>query len=62
MVAGRKFVTLEVDYTTASGIQKTLKLAHSDAEAICKHVQEELSVMPRGARHASFWASFRRNR
>ncbi|MGI5408185.1 hypothetical protein ACQEV9_15460 [Streptomyces chartreusis] len=62
MIPGPKFVTFEVDYTTAGGVKKTLKLAHSEADAIRAAIVGELESMPPKARAGSFFASLRRKR
>lgn len=62
LVPGPKYVTIEVDYTTAGGVKKTLKLAHSEAEQIRAAIVAELDVMPIGARKGSFFNSLKRKR
>lgn len=62
LVPGPKYVTIELDYTTAGGVKKTMKLAHGEAEQIRAAITAELDDMPPGARKASFFASLRRKR
>jgi hypothetical protein len=62
LVPGSKYLTIEIDYTTAGGVKKTLKLAHSEADAIRAAIMGELEVVPPKARAGSFFASLRRKR
>jgi hypothetical protein len=62
LVAGPKFATVEIDYTTAGGIKKTLRLAHGDADQVRVAIISELESMPEPVRKRSFWASLRRKR
>lgn len=62
LVPGPKYVTIEVDYTTAGGVKKTLKLAHSEAEQIRAAIMSELDVMPSAVRKGSFFNSLKRKR
>jgi hypothetical protein len=62
LIAGPRFATVEIDYTTAGGVQKTLKLAHGDADQIRACIISELETMPEPVRRRSFWASLRRKR
>jgi hypothetical protein len=60
--AGPKYASVEIDYVTAGGIQKTLKIAHGEAEQIRALIGEALDVMPERVRKGSFFASLKRNR
>lgn len=62
LIPGPKYVTIEVDYTTAGGVKKTLKLAHGEAEQIRAAIVAELDVMPPAARKGSFFNSLKRKR
>lgn len=62
LVAGPRFATVEIDYTTAGGINKTLRLAHGDADQIRAAIISELETMPEPVRKRSFWASLKRKR
>lgn len=62
LVPGPKFVSLEIDYTTAGGVKKTLKLAHGEAEQLKSAILAELEMMPPPARKASFFNSLKRKR
>lgn len=57
-----KYFTLEVDYVTAGGVSKTLKLAHSDAARLAVAIDSEFAALPEERRKRSFFASLRRNR
>lgn len=62
MIPGPKYVTFEIDYVTAGGVKKTLKLAHSEADAIRAAIMGELESMPAAVRTGSFFNSLRRKR
>jgi hypothetical protein len=62
LVPGPRFVAVEVDYTTAGGVAKTLRLSHAEAEQIRALICAELEIMPEPARKQSFFRSLRRNR
>ncbi|MFF8942870.1 hypothetical protein ACF1A5_11475 [Streptomyces sp. NPDC014864] len=62
LVPGPKYVTVELDYTTAGGVKKTLKLAHCEAEQIRTGIASALEDMPVGPRRGSFFNSLRRKR
>ena len=62
LVPGPKFASIEVDYTTAGGVNKTLKLAHGEAEQIRAAIVAEFAQMPPKARAGSFFASLKRKR
>lgn len=62
LVAGPKYATVEIDYVTAGGVQKTLKLAHGEAEQIRAAIGGALDIMPEGVRKGSFFASLKRKR
>jgi hypothetical protein len=62
LVPGPKYVTVELDYTTASGVKKTLRLAHCEAEQVRSGIVGALEGMPDGPRKGSFWNSLRRKR
>jgi hypothetical protein len=62
LIAGPKYATVEIDYTTAGGVSKTLRLAHGEAEMIRAAIVDELESMPEGARRGSFFASLKRKR
>jgi hypothetical protein len=62
LIAGPRFATVELDYTTAGGIKKTLRLAHGDADQVRVRIASELESMPEPVRKRSFWASLRRKR
>jgi hypothetical protein len=55
-----KYVTVEVDYTTASGIKKTLRLPHCVADTMRVAIVSEFEGMEDDKRKRSFWASLRR--
>jgi hypothetical protein len=55
-------VAVEIEYTTAGGVDKVLKFSHSEAEQIRSLIGEQLDTMPAGPRKASFFASLRRKR
>jgi hypothetical protein len=57
-----KFVTFEFDYVTASGVKKTLRLAHCDADRMRALIVGECEAMDDSKRKRSFWASLRRKR
>jgi hypothetical protein len=57
-----KYVTVEVDYVTASGIKKTLRLPHCVADAMRVAIVSEFESLDDDKRTRSFWASLRRNR
>jgi hypothetical protein len=57
-----KYYTIEVDYVTASGIKKTLRLAHGDADWLRMRIVSEFEDMPEENRKRSFWASLKRKR
>jgi len=56
------FITLEVDYVTASGIRKTLVLPHCVAESLRASIADELDYMEPERRKRSFFASLKRSR
>lgn len=62
LIAGPKYATVEIDYSTAGGVQKTLRLAHGDADQMRAWIISELETMPEPVRKRSFWASLRRKR
>jgi hypothetical protein len=55
-------VAVEIEYTTAGGVDKVLKFSHSEAEQIRSLIGEQLDLMPAGPRKASFFASLKRRR
>lgn len=57
-----KYFTLEVDYVTAGGVSKCLKLAHGDADWLRVLLTNEFDAMPADRKRRSFFASLRRKR
>jgi hypothetical protein len=62
LVPGPRCVAVEIEYTTAGGVDKVLKFSHSEAEQIRSLIGEQLDMMPAGPRKASFFESLRRKR
>jgi hypothetical protein len=62
LVPGPRCVAVEIEYTTAGGVDKVLKFSHSEAEQIRSLIGDQLDQMPAGPRKASFFASLRRKR
>lgn len=61
-VTGQRYDTIEVDYVTASGITKTLRLAHGDADRLRAAIIGEIELMEPEHRKRSFFNSLRRKR
>ncbi|MDX3551022.1 hypothetical protein PV729_04415 [Streptomyces europaeiscabiei] len=61
-VPGTKYDTIEIDYVTASGITKTLRLAHGEADMLRTAIIGELDSMEPEHRMRSFLNSRRRRR
>jgi hypothetical protein len=57
-----RFVTIEVDYTTAGGVTKTLVMPHCLADQMRVAIVSEFESMPEEKRTRSFWASLKRKR
>lgn len=57
-----EYYTVEIDYTTASGIKKTLVMPHGIADAMRMAIVSEFECMTDEVRKRSFWASLRRKR
>ncbi|MFI8830579.1 hypothetical protein ACIGPN_06075 [Streptomyces afghaniensis] len=62
IVQGEAYDTIEIDYETAGGIRKTLRLAHGDADILRVRIVGEIEGMEPERRKRSFLASLRRKR
>ncbi|MGX1133224.1 hypothetical protein RKD49_005414 [Streptomyces glaucescens] len=56
------YVTFEFDYTTASGIKKTLRIPHSEVDKVRVAIAGEYDCMGKDKQRRSFFASLRRKR
>jgi hypothetical protein len=57
-----KYYTIEVDYVTAGGVTKCMRLAHGDADWFRVLLINEFDYMEPEKRKRSFFASLRRKR